>query len=406
MGHGPIHHRSRRARRHIALAMIALMAALPAAASGDRSVRLQRWNSGEYVSLYDFYKSMDVDNSFDIITQRGKMYRKSSVAVFQIGFPVVLVNGRLERADRPVARKSGEVMMPAELFLPVARALYPELEVTVSSDSVVFARHEREPSKEKKTAAREPVQKEAAPPQKERIGFIIIDAGHGGKDPGALGNGAREKDITLNVSRHLSRYLKGKVDGVSLKFTRRDDRFIELSRRTEIANGLLTKNRNGMFISIHVNASLSPRISGFETYFLSQNPTNEEARTTATIENNVVVMENTSSRKKYDDVEYLEALMLTTQIQKESSMLAGEIQGTLNAEISEFKSRGVKKADFYVLRGALMPAVLVETGYISNAKESRRLKNAAYQKKIAEGIGKGVVRFITRYNAMLKDTAD
>jgi len=386
--------------------MIALLAALPAGASGDGTVRIQRWNSGDYVSLYDFYKSMDVDNSFDIITQRGKMYRKSAVAVFQIGFPVVLVNGRLERSDRPVARKNGEVMMPAELFLPVARALYPELEVTASSDSVIFARQERGPEREKKTAAKETAPKEVSPRQKERIGFIVIDAGHGGKDPGALGNGAREKNITLNVSRHLSRYLKGKVDGVALKYTRRDDRFIELSRRTEIANGLLTKNRNGMFISIHVNASLSPRISGFETYFLSQNPTNDEARTTATIENNVVVMENSSSRKKYDDVEYLEALMLTTQIQKESSMLAGEIQDSLNAGISEFKSRGVKKADFYVLRGALMPAVLVEIGYISNAKEARRLKSADYQKKIAEGIGKGVVRFIARYNAMLKDTAD
>lgn len=406
MGHRPEHHRTRRARSRIILAMIALLAALPAGASGDGTVRLQRWNSGDYVSLYDFYKLMDVDNSFDIITQRGKMYRKSAVAVFQIGFPVVLVNGRLERSDRPVARKNGEVMMPAELFLPVARALYPELEVTASSDSVIFARQERGPEREKKTAAKETAPKEVSPRQKERIGFIVIDAGHGGKDPGALGNGAREKNITLNVSRHLSRYLKGKVDGVALKYTRRDDRFIELSRRTEIANGLLTKNRNGMFISIHVNASLSPRISGFETYFLSQNPTNDEARTTATIENNVVVMENSSSRKKYDDVEYLEALMLTTQIQKESSMLAGEIQESLNAGISEFKSRGVKKADFYVLRGALMPAVLVEIGYISNAKEARRLKSADYQKKIAEGIGKGVVRFIARYNAMLKDTAD
>jgi N-acetylmuramoyl-L-alanine amidase len=386
--------------------MIALLAALPAGASGDGTVRLQRWNSGDYVSLYDFYKLMDVDNSFDIITQRGKMYRKSAVAVFQIGFPVVLVNGRLERSDRPVARNNGEVMMPAELFLPVARALYPELEVTASSDSVIFARQERGPEREKKTAAKETAPKEVSPRQKERIGFIVIDAGHGGKDPGALGNGAREKNITLNVSRHLSRYLKGKVDGVALKYTRRDDRFIELSRRTEIANGLLTKNRNGMFISIHVNASLSPRISGFETYFLSQNPTNDEARTTATIENNVVVMENSSSRKKYDDVEYLEALMLTTQIQKESSMLAGEIQDSLNAGISEFKSRGVKKADFYVLRGALMPAVLVEIGYISNAKEARRLKSADYQKKIAEGIGRGVVRFIAKYNAMLKETAD
>jgi len=188
------------------------------------------------------------------------------------------------------------------------------------------------------------------------------------------------------------------VDKVRIKFTRTGDRFVELSRRTEIANGMLAGSGNGIFISIHANASLSPKISGFETYFLSPNPTNEEARTTSTIENNVVVMENSASRKKYDDVEYLEALMLTTQIQRESSTLAGEIQKSLDREVSEFKTRGVKKADFYVLRGALMPAVLVEVGYISNSRESRYLRKDSYQRKLAEGIARGVIRFIDRYN--------
>jgi N-acetylmuramoyl-L-alanine amidase len=163
--------------------------------------------------------------------------------------------------------------------------------------------------------------------------------------------------------------------------TRNDDRFVELSKRTEIANRMLTSEKNGIFVSIHVNASLSPKISGFETYFLSPNPTNEEARTTSTIENNVIVMENGHHHKKYDDVEYVEALMLNTQIQKESSMLAQHIQRYLGKQLDQAKSRGVKKADFYVLRGSLMPAVLVEIGYISNQKEAKSLKNQRNQKR-------------------------
>lgn len=393
--------RKKSVNRYIPLIALFFLSSFSLNASNDKMLRLLQWNGGEYVSLFDFLKTMDVDNSFDIITQRGKMYRKSAVVVYQIGFPIALVNGRLERSDHLVTRKNGEVLMPSTLFIPVARALFPELQVTTQTDSVVFSRPGQEVAPEKKLAGKEVPRR-----QKERIGFIIIDAGHGGKDPGAIGNGSREKDITLGVARYLSNFLKSKINDVSFKFTRGNDRFVELSRRTEIANAMLTKNKNGIFVSIHVNASLSPRISGFETYFLSQNPTNEEARTTATIENNVVVMENSSSRKKYDDVEYLEALMLTTQIQKESSMLADEIQGTLNAEINEFKSRGVKKADFYVLRGALMPAALVEIGYISNAKESRRLSKTAYQKKLAEGIGKGVIQFIGKYNNMLKNISD
>jgi len=386
---------------YILLIAIMFLTARPLVYGDEKALKIVRWNSREYISLFDFINKMDVDNSFDIITQRGRIYRKSTMAVYQVGFPVVLVNGRLEKSDYPVARKNGEVLMPSPLFIPVARALFPELNPSIRGDALVF----NTPGGPE--VPREKIEVDKTAPQlKERIAFIIIDAGHGGRDPGAIGHGVREKDITLGVARHLSEYLKGKLDGVTFKFTRDRDRFVELSRRTEIANTLLAKNKNGIFLSIHVNASLSPRISGFETYFLSQNPTNEEARSTATIENNVVVMEHASSRKKYDDVEYLEALMLTTQIQKESSLLADEIQGKLNDEVSEYKSRGVKKADFYVLRGALMPAVLVEIGYISNSKEARDLKKASYQKKIARGIGNGVMRFVRKYNKMLKITLD
>jgi N-acetylmuramoyl-L-alanine amidase len=147
-----------------------------------------------------------------------------------------------------------------------------------------------------------------------------------------------------------------------------------------------------------VNASVSDRISGFETYFLSQNPSNEDARNTAALENNVIVLEERGNRKKYGDIEYIEARMMTTQIQKESSMLARSIQGAMARRIRRFQSRGVRKADFYVLRGSLMPAVLVETGYITNAAEAKYLKKSSHQKDLANGIADGIISFIRQYN--------
>ncbi|HOP62089.1 MAG TPA: N-acetylmuramoyl-L-alanine amidase, partial [Spirochaetota bacterium] len=124
---------------------------------------------------------------------------------------------------------------------------------------------------------------------------------------------------------------------------------------------------------------------------------------TATLENNVIVLENNGKKKKkYDDLDYIEAMMLTTQIQKESSLLAESIQKQLDLKISEFKSRGVHKADFYVLRGALMPAVLVEIGFITHKKESQYLKKDIYQEKIAQGVSEGVLNFINKYNKMIE----
>ncbi|TFH42100.1 MAG: N-acetylmuramoyl-L-alanine amidase, partial [Chrysiogenales bacterium] len=238
----------------------------------------------------------------------------------------------------------------------------------------------------------------------ERITFIVIDPGHGGKDPGAVGKGGlREKDITLKVALLLEKKIAARIHGVRVVMTRRDDRFIDLSRRTEIANRLMKKGRNGIFLSVHVNASISARVSGHETFFLSQNPSNEEARATAALENNVIILENRpKGGKSYEDVDYIEAAMITTQIQKESYSLADSIQRGMAKTNRLFSSRGVKKADFFVLRGVLMPAALIEIGYISNVKEARQLILAKHRESIAEGIADGVNSFIKNYHRIIK----
>lgn len=364
------------------------------------SVKCYQFDGHDYVSQYDMVNVYNLEQSFDVITQRGKLYRKSSFVVYQIGISAALVNGQLIRADYPVFRNNGEVFIPLDMAKVILASLYQEGLTDVHDNRLFLTIPLRD-----KIKTVEPIGKNGKnvvpKSSNDRIAFIIIDAGHGGKDPGATGNGVREKDIVLSVGRALEKYLKPKLKDTRIYLSRSDDHFIELGRRTEIANSKLSTNCNGIFVSIHANASISPKIAGFETYFLSQNPTNEEARKTAALENEVIVLEDKNSAKNYNDVDFLEALMLTTQIQKESGMLANCVQLSMDRKISEYKSRGVKKADFFVLRGSLMPAVLVEIGYITNKKECKSLTKSEYQTKIVSGIGDGILDFIRKYNQQL-----
>ncbi len=350
-------------------------------------------SSKTYISEYDIRTLLPVQSSFDIILQRGKVMRGPRFAIYTVGMSVALAGDMLLRSDYPVTRLQGEVLIPLDIALPMIESLLDGYIVTLKGDSIIVKEEEATVHKEqKKTTPLPRISKDA-------IGFIVVDAGHGGKDPGAIGkSGIKEKVITLQIAHLLALELQKKFPGIDVVMTRTTDKFLELGERTAIANRLLKKGVNGIFVSIHCNAAVVSKISGFETYYLSQNPSNEEARTTAVLENNVIIFEEPEKRKRYSDVDIIEALMLTTQIQKESSMLAHAIQKGLDKNISEFKSKGVKKADFFVLRGCLMPSALVEVGYITNAKEKTFLTDKNYQKKLARGIAEGIMSFIDAYN--------
>jgi len=289
-------------------------------------------------------------------------------------------------------------MVPLSMTRAIVSSFFPGASLKADSAVLRIAFRETVPIKIK---PKKPVEMVRG---RDRLSFVIIDPGHGGKDPGAIGKGGKqEKIITLKIARYLEGILKKDLKGIPVYLTRRKDIFIELGKRTEYANKRLKKKNNGLFVSIHANASISPRISGYETYFLSQNPTNEDARNTAALENNVIVLEDGKGKNRgYGDVDYIEALMMTTQIQRESSMLAHSVQRGMSRKVRTFKSRGVRKADFFVLRGALMPAVLVEVGFVTNKKESAYLVKSSYQKKIAKGIAAGIVDFMKKYNKMIK----
>jgi N-acetylmuramoyl-L-alanine amidase len=216
---------------------------------------------------------------------------------------------------------------------------------------------------------------------------IVIDAGHGGKDHGAPGytKGIAEKDIVLSLAKRLAVKIRKELK-CEVILTRSTDRFLSLDERTTLAN----QKRADLFISIHANASRNRKAHGVETYFLNLAKDRDSI--------NVAARENATSEKNISDLHtILNSLMKNAKI-NESSRLAQYVQNSvvsdLNGSYGTVRDKGVKQAPFYVLLGARMPAILVETGFISNKRECKRLSSGTYQDKVCDGIVNGVKRYI------------
>ena len=218
---------------------------------------------------------------------------------------------------------------------------------------------------------------------------IMLDPGHGGKDPGAVANGLREKDINLRFAKIVGKKLKTK--GFNVVYTRTTDVFIPLEQRTALAN----VKKADLFISIHCNANRSKKVNGLETYSLNLAKSKDAVR--------IAARENAVDPRSISDLQFiLTDLMVNSKI-KESRDLAKDVQtNTLTRVRKKWKltNKGTREAPFYVLMGAKMPSVLVELGYITNRTESKRLKSDAYLDYLARGIVEGVLAYkgkIERY---------
>jgi len=219
------------------------------------------------------------------------------------------------------------------------------------------------------------------------VNRIVIDPGHGGRDYGAPGylRGVHEKNITLKIGRKLAKKIRKEL-GCDVIMTRNSDRHLTLEERTAIAN---TKNAD-LFISIHTNAARNKRAYGIETFFLNLATDNEAIL--------VAARENATSTKNISDLEtILSDLMQNAKI-NESSRLAYHVQKSLYKDMkkkySRIKNKGVKQAPFYVLLGAQMPSILIETSFISNSRECKRLNNAKYQDHLCDAIVNGIKSYI------------
>jgi N-acetylmuramoyl-L-alanine amidase len=221
---------------------------------------------------------------------------------------------------------------------------------------------------------------------------IVIDPGHGGRDYGAPGiiKGVHEKKIVLQIGKKLAKKIRKEIK-CEVIMTRNKDKFLTLEERTAIAN---TKNAD-LFISIHTNANRDRRLSGIETYFLSPAGDKESIL--------VAARENATSTNNISDLDVILSDLLQNSKINESSRLAAYIQASIYKNLKKrgyrrVKNKGVKQAPFYVLLGAQMPAVLVETSFISNKRECKRLMNSKYQERLCEGIVAGIKKYMKETN--------
>lgn len=226
-----------------------------------------------------------------------------------------------------------------------------------------------------------------------KVRRVIIDPGHGGHDTGAIGkNGTREKDITLAISQKLAEELKER--GLEVILTRDDDHYVRLEDRAQFAN----ESRGDLFISIHCNSAASAKLHGVETYTLNISADRYSIRLAA--------RENASTEKGISDLQFILADLATKANTGESTRLASQVQkslvGQLSKEYSDIKDLGNKEALFYVLLGVKMPAILVETAFLSNAEEEQRLGTEEYQDSVAQAIAQGVEDFLGDRNRLAK----
>jgi N-acetylmuramoyl-L-alanine amidase len=213
----------------------------------------------------------------------------------------------------------------------------------------------------------------------------VVDAGHGGHDPGAIGpRGVREKDVTLAIAQRLAKRLKAL--GFEVTLTRHDDRYLALEERTAIANTA----HGDLFVSVHANAHPRRTRSGVETYVLNVADDRYAARLAAR-ENGLELAsaEGDAARILVD----LNAKASTGASHRLAGLVQRELTAGVRARVGDVRDLGVKSALFYVLLGARMPAVLVETAFISNRVEEQRLASPRYQDEVAGGIARAVRSF-------------
>ncbi|MEM6782321.1 MAG: N-acetylmuramoyl-L-alanine amidase [Bacteroidota bacterium] len=289
--------------------------------------------------------------------------------------------------DYSARNRDGSVVLSFQLSVPAAATPYPDRD----TDDLLLGLAYTEPVA---TTSTSPFFAEETG-ENWRLDCVVIDAGHGGHDPGTHGHGIREKDVTLSVALKVGQYVEERL-GMNVVYTRTTDRFVELHERGRIANEQCGK----LFVSIHANAAGSARARGTETFFIGQHKA-DDAREVMERENSVVDLEADQSHYEgLGDMSIVLQSMASSAYQTESEHLAALIEGQFS-ERARRRSRGVKQAGFLVLWRASMPAVLVELGFLSNRNEARFLASDEGQDLLASGIYRAIRDYKERYEAGL-----
>ena len=301
-------------------------------------------------------QQMGAELYWDALSGSGILEKNNHQISFRVGEQLILMNNRRLAIIDPPQNKDGTIYVTDE-FIDTAHELFSQ----------------------------------NAPESFYKVGVILIDPGHGGRDPGAVGtytkNGKKvtlhEKDLVLSISKMLAQQLQAKYPDKEVLLTRSDDTWLTLEERVDIANSVqLEPHEAILYISIHINASLDKNASGYEVWYLSPG-----FRRT--------VLESTGQDS---ELESILNSMMEEEYTTESVLIAKFIMDGLEAQIgNQSKSRGIKAEEWFVVRNANMPSVLIEAGFITNEKEAALLGDSQYLRKISQGIYNGLSSFITHF---------
>ncbi|MBI4373485.1 MAG: N-acetylmuramoyl-L-alanine amidase [Deltaproteobacteria bacterium] len=223
---------------------------------------------------------------------------------------------------------------------------------------------------------------------------IVIDPGHGGKDPGTLAlKGFPEKKLALSIARQLKKSLVKKAGGAQVFLTRNRDTYLGLEKRNRIANS----RQCDLFLSLHANAAENRKADGVEIYYLN--------KATDAASRRLAARENRGSKRREKDEEAILSDLIQTAATEESAELAGFLKKSLSKTLRKEGVSGVrvKTALFYVLVGAKCPGLLIETGYLTNVSEAKRLKDKKFQERFAEALADGIQRYFARHGQTRRD---
>jgi N-acetylmuramoyl-L-alanine amidase len=310
-------------------------------------------NGTTYYALIPLCEARGISWQYDTFTRSVTLRKNAHSVNLMAGQNLVLVDGSPQHLQHAVDIYQGTPVIPARFKEQVLDVLF-----------------------------RAPVQ-DRAKVSFEKIKKVVIDAGHGGTDPGAIGrSGLREKDVNLDIAKRLSALLRSQ--GIDVVMTRSRDNFVALSQRVDIANDSGAE----LFISIHSNANRVKSLNGFEVYYVSPSVSDSKRASTSAREEDLDLDDATFAGRSAD----LKAIvwdMIYTNSRAESIEMARAVCRSMDDNL-DAKFLRIKAARFQVLGGVRMPAVLIEVGFLSNAQEERMLRNGYYRQKIAESIGQGL----------------
>ena len=349
----------------------------------ENNVLVGEINTIQNKNLFSVNDFIEITNSKKFInnkTQKAVFYVDNKKIKISNQITFIEIEDNLFQLSSEVVNENGVYYLPTESFFGIIQNLSDSSSMKYTNNEIRFTSNFADKKIVKKNVDLRS--------EKEKWEFktIVIDAGHGGKDPGAVGyRGTKEKDIALDVAKRLEKKLSKNMN-VKIIMTRDEDVFLRLSERTKIAN----ESNGNLFISIHTNAAEDRRASGFETFLIGPNK-NEAAVRVAARENAVLELEGTTG-KKLTNEDLIQATIAQSAFASKSEQFASMVQKEIKKRVQS-RDRGVKQAGFYVLMGASMPNVLVELGFISNPSEEKKLRSPQYRDQLATAIYRAVEQY-------------